>query len=80
MGLTTYYELTGKRRGEATELAAKFKMRGMDAVVVQAAKEKKGTLITFDEETAANAKVAVEALTSKDFTRKPNSDNSAKTA
>jgi len=80
MGFTAYSELTGKRREEAAELATKLKMRGMDAIVVQAAKEKKGTLITFDEETAANAKVAVEALTSKDFTRKPNSDNPAKTA
>jgi predicted nucleic acid-binding protein len=79
MGLTTYYELTGKRREEATELAAKFKMRGMDAVVVQVAKEKKGTLITFDEEMAAKAKVAVETLTSKDFMHAPNSNNSAKT-
>jgi len=78
MGLTTYYELTGKRRDDATELAAKLKMRGMDAMVVQVAKEKKGTLISFDEEMAANARGAVEVLTSKDFMHAPNS-NSAKT-
>jgi len=79
IGLTTYYELTGKRREEATELATKFKMRGMDAVVVQVTKEKKGTLITFDEEMAAKAREAVKILTSKDFMHTLNSNNSAKT-
>lgn len=67
MSLTAYSELTGKRRGEATELAIKLKMRGVDAMVVQATKERKRTLITFDEEMAKKAKAAVEVLTHKDF-------------
>jgi len=77
MGLTAYCELSGRRRGEAAELATKLKMRGMDAIVVQAAKEKKGTLITFDEEMAVKAKEAVEILTSKDFVSGSDSDSSA---
>jgi len=67
MNLVVYSELTGKRKEEATELAVKLKMRGMDAIVVQVAKEKKGVLITFDEEMAGKAKAAVKVLTHKDI-------------
>lgn len=69
LNLTAYSELTRQRREEAAELTIKLKMRGIDAIVVQVAKEKKGTLITFDEEMAEKAKAAVEVLTHKDFSK-----------
>jgi len=62
-----YIELDGKRRREATEFAVKLQLRGMDAIVVQAAKEKKAILVTFDDEMAEKSKTEVEVLTSKDF-------------
>jgi len=67
MNFTAYSELSGRRRREATELAAKYRLKGMDAIVVQVAKEKKAALATFDGEMAEKAKVAVEVLTLKDF-------------
>ena len=63
MNFITWSELTGKRMGEAAELAVKLKLRGMDAIVVQVAEEKKRALITFDEEMAEKAKAAVEVFT-----------------
>ncbi len=63
MNFVAWSELTGKRMGEAAELAVELKLRGMDAIVVQVAKEKKRALITFDEELAEKAKVAVEVFT-----------------
>lgn len=63
MNFVAWSELTGKRMGEAAELAVKLKLRGVDAIVVQVAKEKKRALITFDEELAEKAKVAVEVFT-----------------
>jgi len=42
-------------------------MKGMDAVVVQVAKENNRTLITFDEEMAEKARAAVKVLTHKDL-------------
>ena len=38
--------------GCVAQLAINLKLRRMDAIVVQVAKEKKAALITFDEETA----------------------------
>ena len=67
MGFITWSELTGKRMGEAAELAVKLKLRGMDAIVVQVAEEKKRALITFDDEMAEKAKAAVEVFTNKRF-------------
>jgi len=67
MNLIAYLELTNKRGEEATELAIKLKMRGMGATVVQLAKEKKGVLVTFDEEMAEVARAAVKVLTHRDF-------------
>ena len=66
-GLVACSELTGDRMEEAAELAIKLRMSGMDAIVVQMAKEKKRALITFDEEMAEKAKEAVKVLTHKDF-------------
>jgi len=63
MNFIGWSELTGKRMGEAAELAVKLKLRGMDAIVVQVAREKKRVLITFDEEMAGKAKAAVEVFT-----------------
>lgn len=67
MNFIGYSELTIKRMKEATELAIKLEIRGMDAIVVQVAKERKRTLITFDEEMAEKARAAVKVLTRKDF-------------
>jgi predicted nucleic acid-binding protein len=67
MNFTGYSALSGRRRREATELAVKLKLKGMDAIVVQVAKEKKAALATFDEEMAEKAKAAVEVLTLKQF-------------
>jgi len=63
MNFIGWSELTGKRMGEAAELAVKLKLRGMNAIVVQVAREKKRSLITFDEEMAEKAKAAVEVFT-----------------
>jgi predicted nucleic acid-binding protein len=67
MNFINYIELDGKRRQEATELAVKLQLRGMDAIIVQAAKEKKTTLITFDDELAEKTKTEAETLTLKDL-------------
>lgn len=63
MNFIVWSELTRKRMGEAVELAAKLGLRGMDAIVIQVAKEKKRALITFDEEIARKAEAAVEVFT-----------------
>ena len=60
MGFLVWSELTRKRMEEAAELATKLKLRGMDAIVVQVAREKKRKLITFDEEVAKKAEAVVE--------------------
>jgi len=67
MDFITFSELTSKRRNEAAELAVRFGLRGMDAIVVQTAKEKNRALITFDEEMAEKAKPVVEVYTHKDL-------------
>jgi len=67
MNFITYGELTGKRRNEAAELAVRLGLRGMDAIVVQAAKEKNRVLITFDEEVAEKIKGVIEVHTYKDL-------------
>jgi predicted nucleic acid-binding protein len=67
MGLITYDELSAKRRDEAVDLAIKLRMRGMDAIIVQTAKERGGALITFDNEVAGKANAVVKILTHEDF-------------
>jgi len=67
MKFIAYSELSGRRRREATEFAVKLKLKGMDAIVVQVAKEKNAALVTFDEEMAEKAKAAIEVLILKDF-------------
>jgi len=67
MNFVAYTNLTEKRRREAAELAIRLKLKGMDAIVVQVAKEKKEALITFDEKIAEKAKTEVKVLTQKDF-------------
>jgi len=67
MNFITYNELTVRRRDEAAELAMKLGLGGMDAVVVQAAKEKNRVLITFDEELAEKVKDIVEVHIHKDL-------------
>lgn len=67
MGLITYNELGAKRRDEAMGLAIKLRMRGMDAIIVQTARERGATLITFDDEIAGRANAVVKVLTHEDF-------------
>jgi len=67
MNFITCSELTSKRRDEAAELAVRLGLRGMDAIVVQTAREKNRVLITFDEEMAGKAKSVVEVCTYRDL-------------
>ena len=67
LNLINYNELTEERQNEAVDLAVKLRMKGMDAIVVQTAKEKERTLITFDDEMAEKAKATVKVLTYRDF-------------
>lgn len=67
MNFITYSELTVKRRNEAAELAVKLGLKGMDAIVVQVAKEKNQALITFDDEMAEKVKGLVKVYTHKDL-------------
>jgi len=67
MNFIAWSGLTKKRMEQASELAVKLKLRGIDAIVIQVAKEKKRTLITFDEEIARKAKAAVEVFPIKHF-------------
>jgi len=67
MNFFAYSELSRRRRREATEIAVKLKLKGMDAIVIQAARERKAVLVTFDEEMAEKAKTTVEVLALKDL-------------
>lgn len=58
MKLVEYSELTEERSRQSAELAADLRVRGMDAIVIQAAKERDSVLITFDDEMAKRAKAA----------------------
>ena len=50
------YELNEKRMQEAQKFGLQFKLRGMDAIIVQLTKELNLTLITFDNEIINRAK------------------------
>lgn len=67
MNFISYVEVDAERRREAADLAVKLQLRGMDALVVQAAKEKKAVLATFDEEMAEKSKKIVKVFTFTDF-------------
>ena len=57
---TIYFlELTKSRATEAVEIAEQIGVRGMDAIIVQAARENGTTLITLDREMAERAKDVV---------------------
>ncbi len=56
MKLIEYSELTEERSRQSAELAANLRVRGMDAIVIQTAKERNSLLITFDDEMAKKAK------------------------
>lgn len=60
----TFEELVKYRAEEAAQIAAQNGLRGMDAVVVQIAKENNSSLVTLDEEMAERAgkMVAVAAV------------------
>lgn len=67
IGVMRFVELTRFRKDEAVKLAIKLQMKGMDAIILQVAKENAGTLITFDDELGAKAQAVVRVLSQKDF-------------
>ncbi|MBI2185241.1 MAG: PIN domain-containing protein [Thaumarchaeota archaeon] len=67
LGLLSYAELDRRRSIEATQLALTLRTRGMDSIIIQIAKEKDATLITFDDEMASKAKNVIKTLTAKDY-------------
>ncbi|MEM3022277.1 MAG: PIN domain-containing protein [Candidatus Bathyarchaeia archaeon] len=69
MGFIAFSALDRGRMREAVELALRLRLKGMDAIVVQVAKEEGAALVTFDEEVARRAKEAVEVLTHGDLGR-----------
>jgi predicted nucleic acid-binding protein len=56
MRLIEYSELNEEKCLESAELAATLRVRGMDAIVIQTARESESTLITFDDEMAKRAR------------------------
>lgn len=54
-GLFDYVYLTQERSEESAGLAIDLRVRGMDAIVIQAAKEHRSVLVTFDREMAKKA-------------------------
>jgi predicted nucleic acid-binding protein len=67
MGFVVYVELNKRRSREAAELALKLRLRGMDAIVVQVARERKAALVTFDEEMAEKSRGVVEVSSFRDL-------------
>lgn len=55
IGSIHFLDLESDRANEASEIAKKSGMRGMDAVVVQIAKEFNATLVSLDKEMTAKA-------------------------
>ena len=70
LGLFGFVELDRRRRLEAGELALNLRLRGMDSIIIQLAREKRAVLITFDEEMASKAKSVVKVLTAEDIEMK----------
>lgn len=61
-----FLELTGLRVNEAANIAKKTGLRGMDAIVVQVAKETNTALVTLDDEMARKSKNLVRVLSVED--------------
>ncbi|MFQ6086155.1 MAG: type II toxin-antitoxin system VapC family toxin [Candidatus Bathyarchaeia archaeon] len=66
-GLFKFKDLTRTRRDEARDLSISLGLRGMDAIVVQVARETNCSLITFDDEVANKAVKVVQVLTHRDL-------------
>ena len=58
-----FVDLVKSRACQASELATKVGLRGMDALVLQVAQEMNGVLVTLDEELAEAAKGIVPSRT-----------------
>ena len=71
MRLIEYSELTEERSRESAELAVRLRVKGMDAIVIQAAKERESVLITFDDEMANRAKGATKIAKPESFASRP---------
>lgn len=59
IGAMKFLELTSTRAGEATEIAQEIGVRGMDAIVIQVAKEFDVPLVSLDTEMTDKAKSLV---------------------
>ena len=68
VGAMRLVELTHKRKNDAAELAIELQLRGMDAIILQVAKENTCPLITFDAQLAKAARKVVEVLTQRELT------------
>lgn len=67
MRLIEYADLTQERSRKSAELAVDLRVRGMDAIVIQVARERESALITFDEEMAKKAKSVTKVAKPEDF-------------
>lgn len=66
METVNFFELTKDRANEAAILAMKLGLKGMDAVVVQIAKENNTGLVTLDDEIAEKVKGIVRIISVED--------------
>ena len=67
LGLFIFADLDKRRRIKADELALNLRVRGMDAIIIQLAKEKNATLVTFDNEMANRTRGLIKVLTAGDI-------------
>ena len=67
IGVMRFAELTRKRKNEAVDLAIELQIRGMDAIILQVAKENSCGLATFDEEMASKVRKLVKVFIQEDF-------------
>ncbi len=67
LDLIYFLELVSQRAEQASEIAAKTSLRGMDAVVVQIAEEFGAPLVSLDEEMLEKAKKIVNIKSVDDF-------------
>ena len=62
-----FFELTKNRAVEASNIAMEIDVKGMDAIVIQIAKENKSILVTLDQEMREKAKSIVKVKTVDEF-------------
>lgn len=72
-----FFELSKERAEESATIAIKTGLRGMDAIVVQVAKENNATLITIDKVMADLAKGIVAISSAKDVLENKEDENNS---